>query len=89
MHYAANKKFSEGGYKLLTGSSLYAYLSHYFFIVLISTFVIRPYKIDLIPAIVINLLCTNAIILLSYLILNFFYELVVPPKSAEQKAKEK
>lgn len=89
MHYAANQKFNETGYKLLAGSSLYAYLSHYFFIILISTFIIRPYKIEFVPALVVNLLLTNAIILLSYLILNFFYELVVPPKSPEQKAKER
>lgn len=89
MHYAANQKFNETGYKLLAGSSLYAYLSHYFFIILISTFVIRPYKIEFVPALVVNVLLTNAIILISYLILNFFYELVVPPKSAEQKAKER
>jgi len=89
MHYAANQKFNETGYKLLAGSSLYAYLSHYFFIILISTFVIRPYKIDFIPALFVNVILTNAIILISYLILNFFYEMVVPPKSAEQRAKEK
>jgi len=62
---------------------LYAYLSHYFFIIIISTFVIRPYKIEFLPALVVNVLLTNAIILLSYVILNFFYELVVPPKSAD------
>ena len=73
----------------MAGGSLYAYLSHYFFIIIVSTFVIRPYKIEFVPALVINILLTNAMILVSYLILNFFYELVVPPKSAEQRAKEK
>ena len=86
MHYAANKKFNEYGYKLLAGSSLYAYLSHYFFIIVINVGIVRPYKLDFLPALAINLILTNAIILVSYMILNFFYELAFPPKSAEQKA---
>lgn len=82
MHYAANKKFNETGYKLLAGSSLYAYLSHYFFIICISVGIIRPYKLEFLPALLINIVLTNAMIIVSYLILNFIYELVVPPKSA-------
>jgi len=89
MHYAANKKFNETGYKLLAGSSLYAYLSHYFFIIIIAVGIVRPYKIEFIPALFIVFTLTNAIIFLSYLILNFFYELAFPPKSTEQKKKEK
>lgn len=89
MHYAANKKFNEYGYKLLAGSSLYAYLSHYFFIIVINVGIVRPYKLDFLPALAINLILTNAIILVSYMILNFFYELAFPPKSQQQKDKEK
>jgi len=89
MHYAANKKFSERGYKLLAGSSLYAYLSHYFFIIVIAVGVIRPYKIDFLPALFIVFVLTNAMIFVSYIILNFMYELAFPPKSAAQKAQEK
>jgi hypothetical protein len=81
MHYAANKKFNETGYKLLAGSSLYAYLSHYFFIIAVSVGIIRPYKLEFLPALAVNLILTNAMILVSYMILNFIYELVVPPKS--------
>lgn len=81
MHYAANKKFNDYGYKLLAGSSLYAYLSHYFFIVVISVGITRPYKIEFIPALFMTIFLTNAMILVSYLILNFIYELIIPPKS--------
>jgi hypothetical protein len=81
MHSVANKKFNETLYKLLTGSSLYAYLSHYLFIILIAVGIVRPYKIDFIPALIIEVLLTNLAILISYSILNFFYELAFPPKS--------
>ena len=40
-----NKKFNDMVYNYVTGSALYAYVSHYFFILIISVFVIRPNKI--------------------------------------------
>ena len=85
MQYVANKKFNETAYKYLAGSSLYAYLSHYFFIIIIAVGIVRPYKIEFIPALILEIFLTNACILVSYSILNFFYELAVPPKSAKAK----
>jgi len=81
MHYAANKKFNDTAYKYICGSALYAYLSHYLWIILVAVFVIRPYKIDFLPAIFIEVFLTNFAIISTYSVLNFFYELVVPPKS--------
>lgn len=43
MHHIANKKFNDNVYKYVAGSALYAYVSHYFFIVLWAVFIIRPY----------------------------------------------
>jgi len=43
MQYMANKKFNDTAYKYLTGSSLYAYVSHYLFIIVIANTIIRPY----------------------------------------------
>jgi hypothetical protein len=80
MHAFANKKFHEPTYDLLTGSSLYAYLSHYFFIIMIAVLLIRPYKITFIPALIIEILLTNGAILLSYVILKFIYDLIFPKK---------
>jgi hypothetical protein len=80
MHSVANKKFNETTYNLVTGSSLYAYLSHYFFIILIAVMVIRPYKITFIPALIIEILVTNLCILVSYLLLDGLYTLFVPKK---------
>lgn len=81
MQYAANKKFNDTAYKYICGSALYAYLSHYLWIILIAVFIIRPYKIDFLPAVFIEVFLTNFAILFTYSILNFFYELAVPPKS--------
>ena len=86
MQAIANKKFNETSYKLITGSSLFAYLSHYFWIILVAVLLIRPYKITFIPALLIELVLVNAAILVTYLILNFFYELAFPPKKKEASA---
>ena len=81
MHAFANKEFNKTTYKLVTGSSMYAYVSHYFFIIMIAVLIIRPYKISFLPALFINIFLTNGIILLSYMFMNFIYELIVPPKA--------
>lgn len=83
MHHIANKKFNETGYNLVTGSSLYAYLSHYFFIILIAVMVIRPYKISFIPALAVEIVGTNLCILVTYLIFSFIYDLIVPKKKKD------
>jgi hypothetical protein len=85
MHHFANKKFNDTAYNLLTGSSLYAYVSHYLWIILIAVLIIRPYKIEFIPALFLNIILTNAIILLSYALFAFLYDLIFPKKSAEAK----
>ena len=85
MHHFANKKFNDTAYNLLTGSSLYAYVSHYLWIILIAVLIIRPYKIEFIPALFLNIVLTNAIILLSYALFAFLYDLIFPKKSAEAK----
>lgn len=85
MHAFANKKFSENGYKILTGSALYAYVSHYFYIILIAVLIIRPYKLTFLEGLFLEVFLVNAIILLSYVIFIFLYELFVPPKKEEEK----
>jgi hypothetical protein len=85
MQYVANKKFNDTAYKYMAGSSLYAYLSHYFFIIVIAVGIVRPYKIEFVPALFLEVIGTNVCILTSYSILNFGYELVVPPKTQKDK----
>lgn len=80
MHAFCNKEFNKSAYKLITGSSMYAYVSHYFFIIMIAVLIIRPYKITFLPALFINIFLTNGFIILSYVFFVFIYELIVPPK---------
>jgi hypothetical protein len=85
MQSFANKKFSDTGYKVFAGSSLYAYVSHYFFIIMIAVLLIRPYKIPFMQALVLEVALTNAIILLSYWAFITMYECVFPPKMQQEK----
>lgn len=86
MAVIANDKFNDTFYKYVTGSALYAYLSHYFFILIISVGIIRPYHLGFIPALFIMLFGTLLLIFLTYWVLNAIYELIFPPK--ETKAHE-
>ena len=43
MKEISNEKFNEGFYNLIVGSSMWAYISHYLFIVLCGNYVIRPF----------------------------------------------
>ena len=63
---------------------MYAYVSHYFFIIMIAVLIIRPYKITFLPALFINIFLTNFVILVSYWFMNFVYELIVPPKAEKE-----
>jgi len=63
-------------------------VSHYFFILIISVMVIRPYKITFIPAFFIMLFGTEFLIFATYIPLNFLYELCVPPKETKKEASE-
>ena len=85
MHAFANKKFNETAYNLLTGSSLYAYVSHYLYIILIAVLIIRPYKISFVPALFLNIIITNVVILSSYALFAFLWGLIFPKKSQEEK----
>jgi len=85
MPLVGNDKFNETAYNLICGSSLYAYVSHYFFIVMIAVTIIRPYKIDFIPAFFIMLFGTEFLIFATYIPLNYLYELCVPPKQSKKQ----
>ena len=88
MHYMANKKFNDNLYKYVAGSALYAYVSHYFFIVLWAVFIIRPYQITFIPALFLDFFLTDAVIIVTYIIFVQLWELVFPPKEKEAKDME-
>jgi hypothetical protein len=83
MAYIGNDKFNETIYKYVTGASLYAYLSHYFFILIISVMIVRPYHIGFIPALFLMLFGTFFLIFITYWPLNALYELCFPPKEVK------
>jgi len=84
MAATANEKFNETVFNYVTGASMYAYLSHYFFIILFGVFVIRPYHIDFVPGVALMFFGTQALIMLTYIPLNYLYELVFPPKPTKK-----
>ena len=86
MYEFANKKFNDTAYNLLAGSSLYAYVSHYLFIILIAVLIIRPYKISFIPALFLNIILTNAVILGSYALFAWLWGLIFPKKEEKEDA---
>ena len=85
MALVGNDKFNSTAYNLICGSSLYAYVSHYFFILIISVMIVRPYKLDFIPAFFLMLFGTEFLIFATYIPLNYLYELCVPPKETVKK----
>jgi len=46
--------------------------------------IVRPYKIGFIPALFLMLFGCNLLIFLTYVPLNYVYELVVPPKQTKK-----
>lgn len=79
----SNDKKNDTFYKYFTGASLYAYLSHYFFIILLSVLVVRPYKLTFPEAFCLMFFGTLVIIFLTYWPLNWVYELIFPPKETK------
>lgn len=82
MAECCNDEFNRIVYNFVTGCSLYAYLSHYFFIVVIVVTIVRPYKLDFIGAFCLVFFGTLLCITATYIPLNFLYELIFPPKES-------
>jgi glucan phosphoethanolaminetransferase (alkaline phosphatase superfamily) len=80
MHYIANKPFNKEVYRIVNGSSMYAYLSHYLFIILFAVLLIRPYKIPFVWALLLEVVLVNATIILTYLLFDWLYHLCFPRK---------
>jgi len=80
MAECCNYEYNAIVYNFVTGCSLYAYLSHYFFIVVIVVTIVRPYKIGFLGALFLVIFGTALLIIATYIPLNFLYELVFPTK---------
>merc|ERR1711990_891896 len=84
MAEACNDEYNRIVYNFVTGASLYAYLSHYFFIVVIVVVLVRPYKMGFIPAFFLVFFGTLLLISITYIPLNLLYELVFPPPETKK-----
>lgn len=58
---------------------MYAYLSHYFFIVFLAVSIVRPYQIGFIGSFFIIFFGTFILIIGTYIPMAFLYDLVFPP----------
>ena len=74
MEATSNQKFNERLYDLIVGSSMWAYISHYFFIVLVSNYFVRVFSLTYAQAIFANMLLTEVGILLSYFLLEKIHQ---------------
>ena len=61
-----NAEYDVFWYKFINGSSMWAYLSHYMWIVIVCQIFVRPFNMDFGPAAIINLVVSEALILASY-----------------------
>lgn len=65
-----NKHFGQRLYHFCYYSCLWGYLSHYLFIVIIARTIVRPYKLTLLWAIVVNFVGCLCLIIISYLVVE-------------------
>ena len=80
----ANDSFNRVVYDFISGASLYAYVSHYFFILILSVLIIRPNQIGFLPAFFIMFFGTFILVLATYIPLNLLYECAFPPKETKK-----
>jgi len=85
MAYVANKRFNEAAYVIFTGSALYAYVSHYFYIILVAVLLIRPFKLNFAQALILELILVNGFILVTYALFISIWMVAFPP---EEKIEE-
>jgi len=65
-----NKKFDDKVYDLVIGSSMWAYISHYLFIVIIANYIVRRFQFGYELAVIVNFLGTQVLIFISYLLIQ-------------------
>lgn len=91
MKEISNEKFNDYAYDLIVGSSMWAYISHYIFIVISANYFVRPMNLTYSTAIMSNMLITWIGIFASYMILNKIHSLysTVREKKLALKVAEK
>lgn len=81
-----NYPFNKMLYKFVSGCSLYAYLSHYFFIVVLVVAFVRPNKMGFVPAFFLVFFGTFILIIASYIPIALLLELCFPEAETKPAA---
>jgi hypothetical protein len=76
-----NSDFGGTFYKFMNDCSMWAYVSHYMWIVLINHFIVRKYNLTFLSAGPLSLFGTMFLIPASYVLLMKVKDLISPPKS--------
>lgn len=81
MKYISNEIFNKRVYDIVVGGSMYAYLLHYLWIVIMVNNFVKPYDLEFFPAVVVTYIGTEIQILLFHLFTEF-----LQGKMAKKKA---
>ena len=84
----ANDIYSPWVFEHYTGSAMWAYLSHYFWIVLVCQLVTRPFKLNLFSAIAVNFFGSLLLTYFSYFLLLKLFSKGKKGGPAKQKKQE-
>jgi len=79
-HSICNTKFDPKVYKFVNGQSMWGYLSHYFWLIIICLVFVRPFKLSLGWAITILIVGTQSCIIGSYLLIESISKICRPNK---------
>ena len=75
MKVISNDKFNNAVYNVVVGGSMWAYLSHYLWIVIAVAIFVRPYKLDFSAAAPICFIFTEIFIILSHFAIGFMVKM--------------
>jgi hypothetical protein len=67
MKEIANKKFNDFAYNTIVGSSMWAYITHYLFIVLSANYIVRTFNFSYYFALFTNVLFTEICIFITFI----------------------
>ena len=67
----ANEKFNDRIYDIFVGGSMYAYIAHYFWIVVTVNMLVLPYKMDFTAGVFTTFVGTEVLILVFHLFIEF------------------
>merc|ERR1712146_715127 len=64
-----NDKFNERAYKYICDGSLWCYVSHYLFIVLVGYYIVRPLNLSFVPAFFVMFFGTEFFVMITWIMM--------------------